>query len=103
MPGTKFTRPPWFVKYNRVNHAIVNADGDYVAEVIRGSTEERQANAVLMAASPVLLEACKAALHQLEMARENVANVGGQDCAEAMAFDASIRQVRMAIQKTESL
>lgn len=101
MPKSKITPPPWFVKHNPKRLAVRNADGDYVAESIRGGGGEAEANATLIAAAPDLLAACEAVLSELLMAQENAVNVAGEGSEEAKAFEPAIRQAQTAIAKAK--
>lgn len=69
MSDAKYTAGPWRFSRNRNSRGgvIIDAKGSHVAEVRVGakSADEAQANARLLTASPDLLEACKAALLEI--------------------------------------
>jgi hypothetical protein len=44
-----------------------------------------------------LVDACKAALRDLQTARQNAADLGGPKCAEATFFDPTIEKVAKAL------
>lgn len=90
----QYTPGPWAVDEGGLN--VICSDGSGLL----GSrdTDEKRANANLVAASPELLEALEEALAELEL-RASQLTTHQRDDAEARRLDIRIRQARAAIEK----
>ena len=91
---TKFTSAPWTIS-GLINKDIVGGDGEVVCRVAVpfNDTDQRDANAHLIAAAPDMYEALEAAREQIEF-KLKVAGDYGQFHDLVPVIDAAIKKAR---------